>query len=227
MPHLKVLNLSFNPNIGPEGAVPLIRSLGALESLEELDFNKTAIGVEDCRALSELLSVSTSHRCLDVGDNDLPPEGVELVISGLSHNTTLKQFYVHGSHFSRQNTISLASVLKTSRTLVSLKLVQCHIDPDGVCQLASALCTNDTLQWLDLHNNPIGVKGAAAFAEVVLKNKSLTVLSLADDSIGEEGTQMLIESSTHNNTLHMCLSKKYKPSIATSVTDNSPRVQFD
>ena len=54
MPHLKVLNLSFNPNIGPGGAVPLIRSLGALNLLEELDFNKTAIGVEDCRALSEL-----------------------------------------------------------------------------------------------------------------------------------------------------------------------------
>ena len=99
MPHLKVLNLSFNPNIGPGGAVSLIRSLGALKSLEELDFNETAIGVEDFRALSELLSSSTSLKYLDVGVNHLPPEGVELIISGLSHNTTLKQFYMRGSQF--------------------------------------------------------------------------------------------------------------------------------
>ena len=96
MPHLKELILSTNHDIGPGGTIPLIRSLTALNSLEELDLHWTAIGVEDCRALSELLSSSTSLKYLDVGVNHLPPEGVELIISGLRHNTTLiRQVIAH------------------------------------------------------------------------------------------------------------------------------------
>ena len=219
MPHLKELDLSHNRGIGPGGTVLLIRSLTAQNSLEKLNLYFTAIGVEDCRALSELLSSSTSLKDLKVGFR-LPPEGVELIISGLRHNTTLKQLCVEHSHLSPQNTVSLASVLTTNHTLVNLTLVTCYIDSDGACRLASALCTNDTLQVLDMWGNPIGVKGAAAFAEVLLKNKSMKELNLRDDSIGEEGTQRLIESLTHNSTLvKLHLPKKYKPSIATSKTD--------
>ena len=131
MPHLKELNLSINYNIGLGGAIPLIRSLTALNSLENLNLYGTAIGVEDFRALSELLSSSTSLKYLNVGGNDLPAEGVELVISGLCRNTTLKSLLMSDSHFSPQNTISLASVLKTNHTLVTLGLQRCHIDlPD-------------------------------------------------------------------------------------------------
>jgi len=120
MPHLKELNLSANRNIGPGGAVPLIRSMEARNSLEMLDLYDAAIGVEDCQALTELLSSSTSFTCLNVGSNDLPAEGIELIIGGLYHNTTLKWLLMSDSHFSTQNTISLASVLKTNHTLVAL-----------------------------------------------------------------------------------------------------------
>ena len=229
VPHLKALNLFGNlinnPNIGQGGAVPMMISLTAHNSLEELELHNTEIGVEDCQALSELLSLSTSLKELNISWNALPPEAVELIISGLHHNTTLKWLFMHGSHFSLQNIISLASVLRTNHTLVDLHLGRCKIDSDGACQLASALCTNDTLQELDLWNNPIGVKGATAFAEMLLKNKSLKVLILRDDSIGEEGTQKLIDSLTHNTTLEqLVLPKKYKSSITSSGTD--PRVWF-
>ena len=176
VPHLKTLNLSINLYIGQGGTVPLMTSLTAHNSLEELELSYTGIGVEDCRALSKLVSSSTSLKKLDIRWNGLPPEAVELIISGLHHNTTLKWLDMWGSHFSLQNTISLASVLRTNHTLVDLNLAQCNIDSDRACQLASALCTNDTLQKLDLQYNPIGVKGATAFAEMLLKNKSLKVL---------------------------------------------------
>ena len=210
MPHLKILRLSDN-FVGQGGAVPLMTSLTAHDSLEELLLNKTGIGVEDCRALSELLSSSTSLKELHIGDNDLPPEAVELIIGGLLHNTTLKELAVNDSHFSLQNTISLASVLRTNHTLVYLNLSNCNIDSDGACQLASALCTNDTLQELYLWSNPIEVKGATAFAGMLLKNKSLKKLYLPDDSIGEECTQKLIDTLTHNTTVEtLGLHKNYE-----------------
>ena len=175
VPHLKILNLSNNHNIGQGGAVPLITSLTAHNSLKELWFVKPGLGVEDCRALSELLSSSTSLKTLYISWNDLPPEAVELIISGLHHNTTLKRLGISGSHFSLQNTISLASVLRTNHTLVYLNVNDCNIDSDGACQLVSALCINDTLQTLKLEGNPIGSEGTTAFTEL-LKNKSLNII---------------------------------------------------
>ena len=226
VPHLKKLKMSLNPNIGQGGTVPLITSLTAHNLLEELDLGITRIGVEDCQALSELVSSSTNLKTLYIWGNALSPEAVELIISGLHHNTTLKELIMFGSHFSLQNTISLASVLRTNHTLVSLHLGNCNIDSDGACQLASALCTNDTLQKLNLRDNPIGVKGATAFAEMLLKNKSLKELKLRHDSIGEEGTQKLIDSLTHNTTLEsLQLPGKYESSITNSDTDH--RVYFD
>ena len=121
MPQLKKLNLSYNPRIGQGGAVPLITSLTAQNnSLEELLLILTRIGVEDCRALSELLSSSTSLKKLNIGNNALPPEAVELIINGLDHNTSLEEVNMVVSHFSLQNTISLASVLRINHTLVYL-----------------------------------------------------------------------------------------------------------
>ena len=208
MPHLKKLNLSHNL-IGQGGAVPLIRSQTAHNSLKELVLEETGIGVEDCRALSKLLSSSTSLKRLYIGINDLPPEGVELIISGLEQNTSLERLIMWYSYFSHQNTKSLASVLRTNHTLVHLNLGGCDIDSDGACQLASALCTNDKLQELGLSGNPVGVVGATAFAEMLLKNKSLKMLSIRDNSIGEEGTQKLIDSLAHNTTLEELKLPKY------------------
>ena len=146
-----------------------------------------------------------------------------MIINGLHHNTTLKKLLMSGSHF---YTFSLASVVSTNHTLVSLDLGYCNIDSDGACQLVSALCTNNTLQQLNLRQNLIGVQGATAFAEMLLKNKTLKELNLEANPIGEEGTQKLIGSLTHNTTVEQLhLPKQYDPSIDSSGVDSS-RVIF-
>jgi len=221
VPHLKKLNLFNNTNIGQGGLVSLIESLTAHSSLEELGLTHTRIGVVDCQAVGELLSSSKSLKELGIGSYGLPPEAVEHIISGLLHNNTLQWLYMNDSHFSLQNTISLASVLQTNCTLVHLYLAQCDIDSGGAHRLASALCTNDTLQELYLERNPIGVEGAAAFSEMLLKNKSLKVLNLQDDSIGEEGAQRLIDSLSYNVTIkELYLPERYKSSIVSRGVDS-------
>ena len=179
MPHLKTLRLTGNRNIGQGGTVQLITSLTVQNTLEELLLIMTGIGVEDCRALNELVSSSTSLTKLEISGNDLLPEAVELIVRGLQHNTTLEWLNMSNSQFSPQNIISLTSVMSTNHTVVHLDLRHCNIDSDGACQLANVLCTSNTLQILYLEGNPIGVKGATAFAEMLLRNKSLkkTVLT--------------------------------------------------
>ena len=209
MPHLKGPDLSFNLYIDQGGTVLLMTSLTAHNSLEKLLLKGS--GVEDCRALSELLSSSTSLKELDISENALRPEVVGLIICGLHHNTTLEWLNMgislptmisdSDSHFSLQNTISLASVLRTNHTLAYLRLIHCDIDSDGACQLAKALCTNDTLQKLILDRNPIGVKGATAFAEMLRTNHTLVDLNLLRCNIDSDGACQLASALCTNDTL--------------------------
>ena len=196
VPHLKELYLSDNPAIGQGGAVSLITTLTTLNSLEKLSLHNTGTGVKDCQALSKLLSSSTSLKKLSISFNDLPPDTVELIFSGLHHNTTLESLDISDSNISLK---LIFSMLRLNRTLIYLNLSTCHIDSDGAEELASALCTNNTLQELNLARNPIGIKGATALAKMLLKNKSLKALNIC--CIGKVGTQKVVDSLTHNKTL--------------------------
>ena len=87
---------------------------------------------------------------------------------------------MRGSHFSSQNTISLASALRTNNTRINLNLRHCYNDSAGACQLASALCTTVTLQELTLEHNPVGMRGATIVAKLLFRNKSSTELKRWD-----------------------------------------------
>ena len=181
IPHLKQLDLSDNPNISQGGTVPLVASLTAHNSLEQMCLHETGIGVKDCQVLSILLSSSASLKELDIGGNDLPAEAVEQIISGFHHKTMLTKLDMNFSHFSLQNTISLASVLKTHHTLVCLNLRDSEINSEGACQLANALSTNDTLQTFHIEDNPgIEAIGATAVAKMLGTNSTLVFLDLCE-----------------------------------------------
>ena len=202
-------------SLGSGGAVSLLKS-PLVHRLHR--FNLTMTGVEDCRALGELLSSSQNLNYLDIGaDSRLPPKAVELIVTGLQHNTALETLSVWG--FPLQKCISLASVLRSHRLLSVLCLCNCSIDADGASELASGLARNNTLRTLVLWLNPIGITGAIAVAEMLPQNQSLKDLNLNHESIGPEGTQKLIESLSHNVTLlRLILPLKYESSVSASET---------
>lgn len=58
MPNLHSLDISYNDNIGPGGAVHLLESLCFLKHLECLRINHTRIGISDAKALIALIRTS-------------------------------------------------------------------------------------------------------------------------------------------------------------------------
>ena len=224
VPRLKCLDLSHT--LVADEASPLINSLTDHNSLEELLLHDTAIGVDGCQPLLSSMSLKK----LDIGGNELPSEAVEVIIRGLHHNITLTELDMRDTHFSPQNSILLASMLKTNQTLVELILGHfehdrpwnyegCNMNSDGACQLAHALCTNNTLQNLHLCVNPFGIKAAAAFSEMLNKNKSLKKLEL--HVVGEDGSQKLIDSLESNKGVKdMHFNKWYHSFYDRSAVDN-------
>ena len=202
--HLEYLSLSCNRNIGRGGAVNLITSLSKFSTIRELDLSATGIGLEDCKALSELLATS---KCIKVytiygEDDELSPDSVQLIVDGLFHNTSLEKLEMSFSNFSSENVLHLASVLRVNTRLKELDIKYCNIQSTDSVHLAKALEENTAtqLQILILYGNPIGSEGAVAFANVLKKNQSLKTLGLYD-SVGIEDALELIESLKHNTTL--------------------------
>ena len=209
--HFEYLNLWCNPNIGRGGAVNLITSLTKFSTIRELNLTCTCIGFEDCKALSELLATS---KCIEVlvicdevhvGPDEfiLSSDSVQLIVDGLSRNTSLEKLHMSSSNFSSESVFQLASVLRVNTRLKELNIGQCNIQSSDSVHLAKALEENITtqLQTLGLHFNPIGSEGSVAFADMLATNKSLTELNMRECSIWGEGVVCLAKAFEKNSTL--------------------------
>ena len=203
MSRLEDLWLSHNP-IGSGGAVEVIKSLCG-SGVKELLLYNTGIGGPDCEALSELLRSTHSLERLHIDQNNLSSESVASIITGLSHNNSLRTLNISGSHFSTANRLHLSSLLRehSKCTLTSLRLRDCHISSEGAVELATALCKNTTLRELSLSGNPIGehVEGVTAVAAMLVENNSLTGLGLEDCHISGQGAGELAAALCKNSTL--------------------------
>ena len=232
--HLEYLNLSSNRTIDRGGAVDLITSLTKFSTIRELNLEHTGIGFEDCKALSELLATSKCIKVLNIsGDEDLEglsSESIQMIVDGLSHNTSLEKLDMSYSIFSSENVLHLASVLRVNTRLKELDISYCHIQSSDSVHLAKALEENTTtqLQTLILWGNQIGSEGAVTFASMLKKNQCLKTIDLSDDSVGVDGALKLIESLKHNTTLEeLVLSPKCKPpSFSTLDNTLQDRVTF-
>ena len=208
---LRKLELAFN-TLGRGGAVSLLQS-PLVHNLEKLSLAKTGIGVEDCQALSNVLSASPTLQRIDISDNALLPEAVELIITGLKNHTVIEELDIRGSQFNLQNCISLASVTQPPRCL---NLEDCHIDDEGAIEVATLL-NNNSVTSLKLNRNSINVTGARVFAEKLRHNTSLIELDLNCESIGLEGTEKLIDSLSQNSTLEtLWLPEEYESAVIAS-----------
>ena len=200
--HLEYLDLSGN-DIDRGGAVNLITSLTKFSTIRELNLCNTFIGFEDCKALNELLASSKYIQVLKIGCNELSPDGIQLIIDGLSHSTSLEKLDMNNSNFSSQNVLNLASVLRVNTMLKKLDIEWCNIQSSDSVHLAKALEANTTtqLQTLILYGSPIGSEGAVAFADMITTNKSLTELNMRECHIQGEGAVCLAKALEKNSTV--------------------------
>ena len=213
--HLEYLDLSCNPGIGRGGAVNLITSLTKFSTIRELNLNFAGIDFEDYKALSELLASSKYIKVLVIcneelwGDDKeieelmLPSDSVQLIIDGLSHNTSLEELIMKYSNFSSENVFELASVLRVNTMLKELDIEGCKIQSSDSIHLAKALEENTTTQLhtLMLRGNPIGSEGAVAFTDMLATNKSLAILNMRECSIQGKGAVCLAKALEKNSTL--------------------------
>ena len=198
--NLEYLDLSYN-NICESGAVQNL--ITSLTTTRQLNLTGTGIGLEDCKALSNFLASSNNIKIFDAKNNFLSPDSIQLIIKGISYNSSLEKLYMCDTYFSSGNILNLASVLKVHVSLKNLDLWRCNIQSSDSVQLANALeeSTTTQLNTLILSYNPIGSEGAVAFASMLAKNKSLTKLDMNDCNIYTEGAVSLANAMVKNSVV--------------------------
>ena len=171
-------------------------------NVKELWLYRTQIRVSDCEVLCELLKSSHSLQHLHIDQNNLSPDSVTSIITGLSHNSSLKELDISNSQFTITNVDSLTSILSNQLkcALTKLNLQDCHISEQSASKLAAALCKNTTLEDLNLTHNLVNVEGATAVAKMLAMNRTLTVLHLEDCHISGQGASDLASALCKNST---------------------------
>lgn len=105
--------------------------------------------------------------------------------SALKTNKTLHRLNLSDQLVDNKGAKMIAEALKVNTALVHLSLSENRIGSSGACDLAKALETNKTLNYLELLKNNIGDAGANALAKTLITNISLQWLNLYYNSVSE------------------------------------------
>jgi len=129
--------------------------------------------------LSELLEKNIPIYSLDLYVENISPDEVGILASGLAHNNTLKKLNLRGNKIKSQGAKHLNEALKTNTGLVELELtgnpIQGHID--------SCFRENKTLKRLSLFGCGINNRQAARLLDALKQNATLKELDLCENGL--------------------------------------------
>ena len=218
---LEVLWIGGN-EISFESIDSVCKALSANSSMRRLWLLGSHLTTFHCVCLGQLLRnpIHCQIEKLDLSLCSLTSDGVGKVMSGLSHNHTLRELDLSWNQIGLEGAVSIAKMLKTNRSLKRLYLGWCGIGSSGGVELGAALERNKTLRYLNLSGNALGDDGVRGLCVGLENNSSLEKLWLrCDESLGEEGVSLLLKCLEEKNTSlkDLGLPEKFKRDISSEL----------
>ena len=152
MTSLKGLIINDNP-VGPGGTVKLLQALGQLPNLHILGMLEINIGCDDIIALCKLIRPTGCLKELTIGDKDMPPECVELMMKTVLSLSSLEELHVHYVNFTSESCDTFSLHIAENRNLTRLCLPDFPISGDQVTSCLDSLQNSPTLKCLLVHPN--------------------------------------------------------------------------
>lgn len=192
--------ISLDANrISDEAGSELVHALvGHKDSLEYLSLGDNEIGVEGCKALSKLLTTTTTNKLtsLNLENNLICDNAIATLTMALCKNTTLKELNLSfNTAITQAGWQIFSTYLQGEESMLEkLNLSSTNIANEGISALGDAMISNTTLNTLDLYdinNNGeplITYTGWDAFFICLRNNPSsaLKQIDLRYSSIDEE-----------------------------------------
>ncbi|XP_062987990.1 leucine-rich repeat-containing protein 31 [Elgaria multicarinata webbii] len=191
IPHLEILDLSWNPNIG--GSLCLLTQKIPqdynLKTLKVTDCNLTA---EDGESLAQLLNKIHSIEVLDLSLNKMIGYSLKSIAQELKHVKGLKVLNLNMCGLKQDGFQFLDTALQHLLELRTLD-VSCNKEIGGGFQnLAAHLAGLSNLEVLDLHQCCITEEDMAVLTQIIPLLSSLQELNLSSNkSVGASSDQLL------------------------------------
>jgi len=148
-----------------------------------------------------LLEKTTNLKRFGIVDNPITDAGAVWLAQALQSNTTITELALSDCTFAKKpswlapktGTTELATVLKNTTTLVTLKLCGNCINAKSVKELGEGLKLNKTLTYLDLNDNNMEDEGVQFLKETLKSNKTLETLLIGGNSISDKGAEIIAD----------------------------------
>ena len=138
---LEVLELSFN-GITENGMSIFANSLKCHHTLRRLALDNNKLGSGGATSLAAIFP-SLMLQILDIGFNEIGPDGLDELIKSLIENVQfMTTFVLSGNVINAETSISLASWLVKNEVLKHLYLDRTSISPTGQRHIAAAIASN-------------------------------------------------------------------------------------
>jgi Leucine Rich repeat len=182
-----VIRDPFVQRAAPEDIRPIVDYLATLHTGDQLQFGSE----ETCRVFPR----GTIYRDgrLDMCKQGLGPEGVQVVLRGLS-GTPIRHLLLGTNALGTEGVRSLAEALEGNNRVETLYLGCNAITAEALAPLAEVLSRTSNVTSLWLKRNPLGVAGAGLVAKMIRENRSLESLDLVHTQLGLEGLQMIVQA---------------------------------
>jgi len=193
------------PNFMDSAHCPYLTSecnvlLSNLPRLTYAHLQFSQISDEGMPFLSEVFSMNTTIKGLNLSHNLICDEGAECLFKALEGHSTLTELNLSYNRMT-DDLFTLFST-KIGISLREIQLSDNAFTDEGVCNLAKALSQSKTLAKLYLSNcRDVGDRSATVFAEALLQNTSLLLLELSHNRIGDTGAQAFADLLRNNKTL--------------------------
>ena len=160
--------------------------------------------------ISERWGAKRTLTSLDLGGNNLGPEGTTVLARALANASQLQLLWLDENKLGARGGTALAKSLKQNSSLTMLDIsnnmlaLDTHrfsLDLGAVKEFAKVLTTNKTLKHLYLKGNQIGGSGGRMLKDAIAKNRTIQTIGLEENEI-EHGIQVAIINELVINVRH-------------------------
>ncbi|CAB9529630.1 Ribonuclease inhibitor [Seminavis robusta] len=180
-------------SMGGKGLKELLEYLNGNDTMHALDLSRNNMRAAVAEGFAYLLKFPNHILHLDLGSNDIGPDGINALARALKENGALQgycriqQLILNYNQLGDQGAICLANAIQNNSTLQHLDLSKNNIGLDGVTQLANSLAINYSIRTVNLDGNNIDDQGALALAHVLRrKNCHIEELTCHDNPLISE-----------------------------------------
>jgi Ran GTPase-activating protein (RanGAP) involved in mRNA processing and transport len=154
---IKALNLS-RKNLDHTALQSILSGLPANGKLESLDVSDNNL-VFCCDITTEQILGRFRLKNLNLGRNNISPEGLDSLFAGLLKKTSIKSLDLSSNNLKDDDAKTIANFLNKYFGLASLNLGGNDLSSQGILAILNALSHNKTAIDLDLAGNTLDAKG--------------------------------------------------------------------